>query len=298
MRRVLIWIGSILGGAVAVLVIFLGTTWFVSNGRLNRVYEVDVTAPAVPTDAASIAEGERLAATRFCSDCHGPDLGGAEMMEDPVFGRLWATNLTTGRGGVGSTYSDEDYARAVWYGIRRDGTPLLIMPSSEYHQALDESHLGKILAYVRSAPPVDREIPPRRIGPLAWVGHVLGFVPLAHVERMDTSEPPVAPVEVGATVEYGATIGVMCSGCHGADLAGFSDPGTGVAPNLTPHETGLGDWSYDDFVAAMRTGVLPDGSTLSDDMPWRAIARLSDVEMEALWLYIGSVEPLPSAVDD
>jgi mono/diheme cytochrome c family protein len=297
MRVVRTWIGIGIGIVVALLALGLGTTWALSDARMNRSYEVAVVAPRVPTDAASLAEGERLVVSRGCTDCHGEDLGGAVMSDDPLVGRLWATNLTSGAGGVGSTYDDEDFARAIWYGVRPDGTALAMMPSSEYHQALDEVHLGRMLAFLRAAPPVDRETPPRRIGPLAWTGHVLGFFPLAHVERIDLAEPPIAPIPVAATVEYGASIGVLCTGCHGADLAGFSDPGIGVAPNLTPHPSGLGDWTADDLQRALREGRRPDGSTISDAMPWRSLARLTDTEIEALWAYLRSLEPLPSALD-
>lgn len=133
------------------------------------------------------------------------------------------------------------------------------------------------------------------MGPMAWVGHVIGFLPLLHVERLDVNEPPRAPVEVAATVEYGATIGMVCTGCHGADLAGMSDP-TGVAPNLTLHPSGLGDGSYESFDTALRTGELPDGSTMGESMPWQMTARLTDVEMQALWAYLSDLEPLPSVV--
>ena len=106
----------------------------------------------------------------------------------------------------------------------------------------------------------------------------------------------VCDVEVAATVEYGASIGVLFSGCHGTDLAGFSDPGTGVAPNLTPHETGLAAWTHYDMERALRTGTRPDGTALSDAMPWRSLSRLTDTELAALWAYLRSLDPLPSAV--
>lgn len=297
MNRVLKWIGYVVGGGVAIAVLFVGAAFFISRDKLATVYEIAVSAPAVPTDPASIAEGERLIASRGCSDCHGADLGGELMMADPMMATLWASNLTSGEGGVGADYSDEDFVRAIWYGVGADGKALAIMPSSEYHQSIDQDHMALMLAYLRSAPPVDRETPELRTGPMMWVFHTLG-APFFHVERMDTGAPPIAPVEIAATAAYGATLGVLCTGCHGSDLAGFSDPGLGTAPNLTPHESGLGGWTYEDFDEALRTGIRPDGSELGEGMPWQAFARTTDVEMQALWAYLSSLEPLPSAVEN
>ena len=52
------------------------------------------------------------------------------MLEQPsAFGTLAAPNLTRGAGGLGSTFTDTDWVRAIRHGIHRDGTSLLIMPS-------------------------------------------------------------------------------------------------------------------------------------------------------------------------
>ena len=64
----------------------------------------------------------------------------------------------------------------------------------------------------------------------------------------------------------------------GSDV-GFSIPGLGVfiGQNLTPDkETGIGAWSGDQIIAALRTGKRPDGSELSGVMPYAAFAHLTD----------------------
>lgn len=297
MARVLKWIGIVVGGFLVLVAGFLAVTAVMNNAKLNRSIEVSVTAPQVPTDAASIAEGSRLTISRGCTECHGADLAGKLAIDDPVMGTLWSTNLTPGQGGVGSSYDAEDFARAIWYGVRPDGSPLVLMPSAEYHEAFDAAHLGKIIAYLQSLPPVDRETPPVRFGPLGWTGNALGFIPLTPVDHIDLNSPPPDEIQIAATPEYGATIGVICTGCHGPDLAGFSDPGTGVAPNLTPHESGLAGWEQEDLVRVLREGTRPDGTMVSDDMPWRSTAHLTDVELSALWAYLQTLDPLPSAVE-
>jgi mono/diheme cytochrome c family protein len=111
--------------------------------------------------------------------------------------------------------------------------------------------------------------------------------------------------------EYLATI-MDCSACHtdGAligrpdlqhPLAGSSIghevPGLGVfyPPNLTPDdETGLGRWSRDEVMLAIRAGRRPDGRELAPAMPWRSYAALTDEDAMALASYLKSLPPTTS----
>jgi hypothetical protein len=68
--------------------------------------------------------------------------------------------------------------------------------------------------------------------------------------------------------------------------------GTVPASNLTP--TGLGDWSEADFLRAMRSGRRPDGSLIDPAMPWQYYAQMSDLELRAIWQFLGVVPPRPS----
>lgn len=64
-----------------------------------------------------------------------------------------------------------------------------------------------------------------------------------------------------------------------------------MTPNLT---TGgpLAGWREEDFLKAIRTGQTPGGRILSDDMPWRAFGRMTDAELQAVWLYLRSLPPV------
>jgi mono/diheme cytochrome c family protein len=127
----------------------------------------------------------------------------------------------------------------------------------------------------------------------------------------------IAPLAWAETLvergQYLATI-MDCHGCHtGGALAGTPDPelhlagsnigfgipGLGIfyPPNLTPDpETGLGEWSEQDIVTALRTGQRPDGRELTPVMPWRSYAALSDDDMRALVAYLKSLEPVRNPV--
>lgn len=116
-------------------------------------------------------------------------------------------------------------------------------------------------------------------------------------------------------VKRGAYLAAImdCTGCHtngaligkpdpnqhlaGSDV-GFGIPGLGVfyPPNLTPdRETGLGDWSLDEIVNAIRKGVRPDGRELAPAMPWRSYAALTDADARALAAYLKSLPPVRHA---
>jgi len=61
---------------------------------------------------------------------------------------------------------------------------------------------------------------------------------------------------------------------------------------LTPIGWPLGvvkNWTLEQFISTMRTGVDPNGYRLSANMPWRAIGRLDDIELEAMYLYLTSL---------
>lgn len=98
-----------------------------------------------------------------------------------------------------------------------------------------------------------------------------------------------------------------CSDCHtpgaligqpdmarylGGSDTGFVIPGVGVyyGQNLTPDkEAGLGDWSSEQIVAALRTGKRPDGRTLSPVMPYPALAHLTDEDAQAIAAFLKSL---------
>jgi mono/diheme cytochrome c family protein len=88
----------------------------------------------------------------------------------------------------------------------------------------------------------------------------------------------------------------MCAGCHGERFGGGPIPGAPPswkpAANLTP--TGLGHYSAEDFVRALRTAVRPDGSTIDPSMPVASITRhMDDLELRALYAYLRTLPPRP-----
>jgi mono/diheme cytochrome c family protein len=63
--------------------------------------------------------------------------------------------------------------------------------------------------------------------------------------------------------------------------------GSFYAPNITPDpETGIGGWSFEDFVRAVRQGISPEGDPYYPAFPYEFYATLTDTDMADLWAAI------------
>jgi cytochrome c553 len=303
MKKVLKWIGIVLGSLVALLVVAAAVLYILGSARINKTYAIQPAAIAIPTDDAAIARGQHLVeALTFCKGCHGEQLEGDVFDDEPMIATFYAPNLTSGQGGVGAYYSDADYIKAIRHGVDPQGRGLMIMHSDVYHN-LSQQDLGAIIAYIKSVPPVDNELPKPKIKPLGKILVALGVfdseaLPLIPAERIDHSAPFAEMPPQGATAEYGGYLVsiTLCHMCHGPELAGGPPLDTGMlpGPNLTPGGK-LSSWSEADFVQTLRTGVTPQGSKLNPDfMPWKQYANMTDEELKSLWLYLQSLPAVSS----
>jgi mono/diheme cytochrome c family protein len=239
-----------------------------------------------------VAKGKHFVqAIAKCASCHGDDLAGKVAADNFLIGRLYSANLTRGKGGIGSTYTDADYVRAIRHGVRRDGRPLAAMPTDAFYYINDDD-LANSISYLKTIPAVDAVIPARRIGPVARALDLVTDFPLLPAENVPLTGPRPTVVPVGATREYGdylATTGA-CKSCHLSDLAGGVPIEKNVfSANLTPRA--IGKWSEADFRKALRDGIRPGGKVLSAVMPWPYTRFMTDDEIHALWLYVHSVPP-------
>jgi mono/diheme cytochrome c family protein len=294
MRRV----GRLLGGLVALLglaVVAIGVAAYAqSERRLARRHSLHAEALAIPTDSASVARGAHLAtAIASCTLCHGADLGGATYGDAGPIGTFAGPNLTSGRGGIGAERTDLDLVRAIRKGVRRDGTSLIMMPSEAFTYMSGED-VAAIVAYVRHLPPVDRDVPRTRFGPLGRALLAVGKMELLVADKTPDVAPR-APVPAGPTASYGRYLADFsgCHGCHGFGLSGgrvAGPPDLPPASNLTPSGA-IGRWSEASFVRVMREGRRPDGSAIDEFMPWKVFRGMTDDELRALWLYLRSVPP-------
>jgi mono/diheme cytochrome c family protein len=295
MKRWMKWVGYGVGGILVVLVISAAGVYGASEMRYRKTYTLSENAVAVPTDSAARARGEHIFKSfGGCVDCHGENLGGKPVFEVPALGMVYALNLTTGKGGIGGSRSDAELARAIRHGISASGRPLKVMPSTDYMPLSDED-LGAIIAFIRSRPPVDHEVPPSKVGPVGRALFLANKLPILSAERIDHSLAHVSSVTPAATADYGKYVAsVGCMGCHGPALAGgkilAGDPSWPPAANLTPAGS-TKDWSEADFRRLIREGKRPNGTPVNEAMPWRVMKNMTDDEIKALYLYTRSLPP-------
>jgi cytochrome c553 len=295
MKKVLKWIGILIGSVIVLLILVGSIVYLVAGSKLNKTYQVQVRTIQIPSDEASIARGKHIIeAITPCQECHGEDLSGEVMIDDPVFATIYSANLTPGKGGAGSSFTDEDWIRALRYGVTPEGKGLLIMPV-EVTSNFSDQDLGALIAYLKTIPPVDHEIPPKRFGFMGRLFTVLGQIPPLAPDMV--ANHPVQPeaVKQEATSAYGEYLisVAACRDCHGVDLSGgtSTDPnGPPNGPNLTPAGELVG-WTEADFFKAIQTGIKPSGTQLTEDMPWKYYKNMTDDELKAIWMYL---ETLPA----
>ncbi|ORM72995.1 alcohol dehydrogenase [Pantoea wallisii] len=97
-----------------------------------------------------------------------------------------------------------------------------------------------------------------------------------------------------------------CTACHTRDpqqpFAGgvkLQTPfGTLVGANITPdRETGIGNWSYDDFRRAMTEGVGHNGKRLYGAMPFTAYTKMPEKDLRDLWAWMQTLQPIHQPVE-
>lgn len=84
------------------------------------------------------------------------------------------------------------------------------------------------------------------------------------------------------------------------DLTAAVGPwGVSFSANITSDETGIGNWSLEQFKTAIRKGKfkgMENGRDLLPPMPWFVYANLTDKDLEALYTYLQSTDPVENVV--
>ncbi len=286
----LLVIGGLVGLALAAIVL----VYIVTGLQMMVRYDVTAARLDIPTGKAAIEHGRHVAwAISKCVDCHDEDLGGKIYSEGSGLGRLATANLTKGTGGIGSDYNETDWVRAIRHGVRQNGTPLLFMPAHEFY-SLSDNDLSALIAYLKSLPPVDRQMPRTWAGLTSRWQFLFGDLVLIPAKVINHSPPRPESPEVGINKEYGEYLINVggCRKCHGHNLRGgpipFEPAGTVLSANLSPGGD-LDYWEIEDFFNALRKGKEPDGGNLESVMPWKYTAGLTDAEITAMWLYLQSL---------
>ncbi len=270
-----------------------------------------------------IERGEYLAHhVMLCMDCHaqrdfslyaGPPIpetlgaGGERFDRSMGFpGVFISANITPA--GIGD-YTDGELFRLITTGVKKDGEPIFpVMPYKNYGK-MDEEDIKAVIAYIRTLEPVNKEHPKSKVDfPMNFI---LRTIP-------EKAKPQPRPDEQDI-IKYGEYLvnAAACGDCHtqfengaftGPYLAGgrefmFPDGTVIRSPNLTKHETGLGAWTKKQFVARFKSydpaNFQPhkvNQGEFQTIMPWIMYAGMKNSDLEAIYDYIMSLEPIENSV--
>lgn len=286
------------------------------------------TGPApdlqVDMNEENINRGRYLAThVMLCMDCHaerdftlfaGPPKAGTLGTGGEVFdqtlgfpGRFVSKNLTPAALG---DWTDGEIFRAITSGVSKDGTALFpVMPYPHYSQ-LAEEDIHAVIAYLRTLEPAEHEVPPAE--PDFPVNLLINTMPVTPNFQPKPDENDF--VNYG---RYLVTAGA-CTDCHtrmengtfvGEPFAGGNEypmPGGSIvrSANITPHSTGIGNWSKQKFVARFKmyadSSYIPhtvEPGQFQTIMPWLMYKDMEVKDLEAIYEYLKTLEPVENVVE-
>ena len=261
----------------------------------------------------SIDNGQRVFWAGSCASCHAstkqesanaPTLGGGRALQTP-FGVFHAPNISSDAAtGIGA-WSRLDFTRAMRQGIAPDGRayyPAFPYPS---YARMSDRDIADLFAYLTTLPAVVNDVEGNHLvfpvnQPIAARLWQLLYLRPGPVIKLTRATPAVAR---GQYLVEGPG---HCGSCHTPRtvlggprrslwLGGAEMPNqTGFAPNLTPHDDGLGDWSEAEIVEALRyTGPTGDADTSMGAV--RAnLVHLPESDLLAIAAYLKAVPPVAS----
>jgi len=241
-------------------------------------------------------------------------LEGQLMLDLPAaFGKAWSANITRHPEYGAGRYTDSELAYLLRTGVKRNGE--YAPPWMPKFPHLSDEDLHSVIAYLRSdAPelePSDKVPPASQPSFLTKMLCRVAFKPLPYPTEKIEAPPASDKVAFG---KYLATGKVECYSCHSSSFETLNimepekTPGyfSGGNPmpnmegeiihtsNLTPDkETGIGNWTEEQFVQAVRFGKRPNGTMVR--YPMVPFSALTEEEASAIWAYL---QTLPAIKHD
>ncbi len=316
MKRLLKIIGVLLA---IVLLVIIGFASFISVRGIPK-YEAKVPEIApVEITPERVAKGEKIA-SMLCRDCHYNNetqkFTGRTMTEVPEFGIINARNITQDKEfGIGALTD----AQLIYF-IRTGIHPITgqyVPPYMPKLMHISDEDLNSIIAFLRSDNTLvaasKTELPDSEPSFLTKFLSTIAFKPLPFPDK------PIPEPDTTNKLAYGKYLALYqleCFTCHSADFKkmdvavpenslGFmgggnkmlNKEGTLVTTlNITPdEETGIGNWTEEEFVNAVKYGKPPKGPVLRS--PMMPYIRLTDDEVKAIYAYLRTVPALKNKID-
>jgi mono/diheme cytochrome c family protein len=254
-------------------------------------------------DKVLIANGEYLARAGDCIACHtnpgGALFAGGRAMPTP-FGTIYSSNITPDpETGIGSWNADDFYGTMHTGRFPDGGLIYPAMPFGSYTK-VTRADSDAIFAYLRSVPPVHQPNRPHDLSfPYNNRSLILGWRTLFFDEGEYVPDPSKsAEWNRGAYLVQGLG---HCAMCHSpinalggnsqsrAFEGGLIPMQNWYAPSLTSNkEAGLGEWSIDEIVALLRTGISDRGAVYGPmaEVTFDSLQYLNDADVRAMAIFL------------
>ena len=261
---------------------------------------------------AALAHGRYVFHAGACDSCHtdhpnqGAFLAGGRRMESE-FGTFYVPNITPDEAtGIGR-WTAEDFRRSMIEGKAPDGSHYYPVFPYRWYTGVTEQDLVDLWAYLRSVPVVENQVRAHDLPfPFNVRALLLGWK-LVNFDEGETVHDPARSEEWNRGAYLVNHLG-HCGACHTPKLlmgAVFRDdkflagseviPGPYPAPNITPHEvTGIGKWTTDGVVRALKRSIRPDGVPIRGPMAEyvdSGSSYLSEQDLAAAAIYLFSLPP-------
>lgn len=290
MKKLIKWTSWIVLTLVVLALVFVFYVNFSFKQNLSKTYSgFEVESLELTNDSTLLALGERLTYIKGCRDCHGNKLEGKDFINSPDMGLLRTTNLNGRAEQAG--WQDSDWLLALKHGVDQQRKPLFMMPSHETAQ-LSKKDMTALVSYLNTLPASGEKVERKveltfLMKTLAVLDQLPGFntKKIKHQAKLQTN------ISEEATPAYGAYLAVSCIGCHRENFKGGAPiaPGFPTVPDITS-SANVGKWDLNAFKSTLRFGKTPEGKILQPEyMPWPMAAVMTDMELEALYLYLQSI---------
>ncbi len=313
MKKVLKILGILF---LVVLLVVGGGALFISVRGIPS-YDVEIPKYHVEITPEKVERGKKLA-SMLCVHCHkNPETGlltGQHMNDAPEFGYLYSSNITQDKEhGIGD-WTEGELLYLLRTGILPDGryTPPWMVKLPH----MSDEDIDAIIAFLKSDDPL---VAPQAVADqpckpsfLAKFLCTVAFKPLPLPEK--TIPQPDTNDKVAIGKYYVQSLD--CFGCHSASFEkmnmmepekslGYMGGGNQslkdlegnqvVSSNLTPHKTGVGNWTEQRFVNAVRHGLVEGEPALR--YPMMPYPELTEYEASAIFAYLRTIPPIENEVD-
>lgn len=317
---------KILPALVLLVLLLMGVTYLYIRYSLPKI-------PPVPDividhhDIALIKRGEYLTEhVAICVDCHSPrdvnyfswpivagqkGAGGPFLSQKLGYsfpGESFTPNITPANLG---SWSDGELYRLLTTGIDKDGHTINhVMPFQNYAQG-DPTDIKALIAYIRTLKPISNK-------PAGVI--TINFFQSLYNRTISREVNPIYLSKLKTAIDSGYYLVTMasCNDCHtpkkwleindtSRRLSGgieYPLPTGGFvhSANLTPDDSGLGQWTETTFINKFKsyrdsgaiTKVAPN--SLNSLMPWSSYRYMSDNDLHAIYAYLKSIKPVYNPV--